>query len=300
MKIFIVGSINMDLVVTAPVMPKKGETVSGKGFMTNPGGKGANQAVAAAKLGGEAYMVGCVGAAFGDDLIGALHQYGVHTDYVRRAESVSSGIAMIVVSEGDNRIILDSGANATTDEALVDTAFADAAAGDFLICQLEIPLKTVAYALKKAKSSGMVTVLNPAPAIPLQGELFGFCDYLIPNQSEAEFYTGVYPTDRESAERCARIFSQMGVKNVVITLGENGSCLVGEGGYEKAEAVKVAAVDTTAAGDTYIGALVSQLSAGKNLKSAMQFASRAAAITVTRRGAQQAVPTRSEVECDDF
>ena len=164
MRIYIIGSLNMDLVIRAPRVPEAGETLSGEGFMTNPGGKGANQAVAVAKAGGEAHMVGCVGREFGKELSDALTQYGVHTDYVRAEENVSSGIAVIVVADGDNRIILDTGSNARADEALVDRALATAQAGDYLLLQLEIPLSTVGYALKRAKERGMITVLNPAPA----------------------------------------------------------------------------------------------------------------------------------------
>lgn len=296
MRIYIVGSLNMDLVIRAPRVPEAGETLSGEGFMTNPGGKGANQAVAVAKLGGEAYMVGCVGREFGRELTDALRGYGVHADYVRTETDISSGIAVIVVAERDNRIILDAGSNDRTDSALVDRAFADAQAGDYLLVQLEIGLSTVAYALKEAKKRGMVTVLNPAPAARLPQELYEFCDWFMPNQTEAEFYTGIYPSDEESVRRCAEKLGQLGVKNVLITLGTDGSAAVSGGEFRRTDAVPAEAVDTTAAGDTYVGAFVTRLSEGADIDTAMRFASTASALTVTRRGAQCAIPIREEVE----
>ena len=295
MRIFIVGSLNMDLVIRAPRVPEGGETISGEGFMTNPGGKGANQAVAVAKLGGEAYMVGCVGREFGGELLSSLKEYGVHADYVRREKDVSSGIAVIVVADGDNRIILDMGSNARTDAALVDEALASAREGDYLLVQLEIPLPTVEYALRAAKKKGMVTVLNPAPAASLTNEIYAHCDWFTPNQTEAQFYTGIYPSDEESIRRCAQKLTGLGVGNVLITLGTDGSASVSGGTFRRTDAVPACAVDTTAAGDTYVGAFVTRLAEGAEVDAAMRFASTASALTVTRRGAQCAIPVRAEV-----
>lgn len=296
MKIFVVGSVNMDLVVKAPYVPQSGETIRGDGFMSNAGGKGANQAVAAAKLGGDVYMVGAVGDAFGGELRDSLERYGVKTDYLERIEGVPSGIAVIVVVDGDNRIILDEGANGCADRKLVDRALELAAEGDYLIAQLEIETEVVQYALQRAKEKGMVTVLNPAPASALPEEIFRFCDWFIPNQTEAKFYTGVYPEDEESAKRCAGELARLGVRNVVVTMGEQGSVGIVDGVYRKADCVPVKAVDTTAAGDTYVGALAVTLSEGASVDEAMRFASKASAITVTRRGAQCAIPTREETD----
>lgn len=297
MRIYIVGSLNMDLVIRAPRVPEAGETLSGEGFMTNPGGKGANQAVAVAKLGAEAYMVGCVGREFGSELTDALKRYGVHADYVRTETDISSGIAVIVVAEGDNRIILDAGSNARTDGELIDRALAGARAGDYLLLQLEIGLHAVGHALKAAKAKGMVTVLNPAPAARLPQELYAFCDWFMPNQTEAEFYTGTYPSDEESIRRCAEKLQSLGIGNVLITLGTDGSACVSGGMFRRTDAVPAEAVDTTAAGDTYVGAFVTRLSEGADIDTAMRFASTASAVTVTRRGAQCAIPVRAEAEC---
>lgn len=296
MRIYIVGSLNMDLVIRAARMPQGGETILGEGFLSNPGGKGANQAVAVAKLGGEAYMVGCVGREFGADLLETLQKYGVHADHVRRETDLSSGIAVIIVADGDNRIILDTASNGRTDEALVDRAFADAKEGDYLLVQLEIGLPTVAYALKEAKKRGMITVLNPAPAAKLPQALYADCDWFVPNQTEAQFYTGIYPSDETSIRKCAEKLGKLGVKNVLITLGTDGSASVSKGVFRRVDPVPAAAVDTTAAGDTYVGAFVTRLSEGAEIETAMHFASTASALTVTRRGAQCAIPLRAEVE----
>lgn len=296
MKIFVAGSLNMDLTIKAPYVPQRGETLTGEGFFTTPGGKGANQAVASAKLGGEVYMVGCVGEAFGEELISSLEQAGVHTDFVERCGGVSSGIAVIVVVDGDNRIVLDKGANALLSEELVDRALETARAGDYLIVQLETNLSVVAYALKHAKEIGMVTVLNPAPAVPLESGMLQNCDYFIPNQTEAEKYTGIYPDSEKTVKQCAGALAEQGVKCTVITLGEVGSAGIQNGELINVAACKVRAVDTTGAGDTYVGALVTRLSEGAELKEAMAFASRASALAVTRRGAQTAIPSRGEVD----
>lgn len=296
MKVFVVGSVNMDLVIHAGRMPRGGETIHGAGFVTNPGGKGANQAVALAKMGADVSMVGGVGDAFGEELIRTLAGYGVNTDYVRRYPDVSSGIAVIVVADGDNRIILDSGANGKVDRALVDEAFRKAAPGDYLVVQLEIGMDTVRYAMARAKELGMVTVLNPAPAAELPADIFENCDFFMPNQTEAAYYTGIYPVDEQSARRCAAELGQKGVRNVVITMGEEGSAGIFGDRFVKISAARVKAVDTTAAGDTYVGAFVSALSEGAPMEQAMQFAGAAASISVTRSGAQRSIPYRVEVK----
>ena len=285
----------MDLVIKAPYAPENGETISGSGFMTNPGGKGANQATAVGKLGGNAYMVGCVGDAFGEQLKSTLNGYNVNTDFISEQKDVSSGIAVIVVVDGDNRIILDAGANGRVNEQIIDNALKSASAGDYLVCQLEIPQESVKYALSRAKEIGMITVLNPAPAAKLLPDMLSYCDYFIPNQSEAKFYTGIYPQDEVSATECANELKKQGVKNVVITMGTQGSVCLTKNEFIKVDSFKVEAIDTTAAGDTFVGALVTGLSEGMEIKRAMTFASKASSLTVTKRGAQQSIPYRKDV-----
>ena len=300
MKIFIVGSINMDLVINAPFMPENGMTITGSNFMTNPGGKGANQAVAVSKLGGNSYMVGAVGEAFGSELKKTLNGYGVNTDFVKECDGLSSGIAVIVVVDGDNRIILDSGANNMVDNELIDKAFENASEGDYLICQLEIPQEAVRYALKRAKELKMTTLLNPAPAAKLIDGILENVDIFNTNQSETEFYTGIYPEDENTQMEAARKLEKMGVSTVLITLGKQGSCAIKNNQYYKVNAHKVNAIDTTAAGDTYVGAFVAKLGEGMSLPDAMDYASKASAITVTKKGAQQAIPYRDELEKFEF
>lgn len=295
-KIFIIGSINMDLVIESPYMPENGETITGSNFMENPGGKGANQAVAVSKLGGASYMVGKVGKAFGRELVETLKSYGVNTDYVKEEGSVSSGIAVIVVVDHDNRIILDKGSNALVDKELIDNALKDASKGDYVVCQLEIPQESVKYAFEVAKSKGLTTILNPAPAKELIDGILENTDYFIPNQTETELYTGILPDTIDKAKEACIKLTELGVKNAVITLGTKGSIAYSNGEFVFANAYKVDAIDTTAAGDTYIGALTAKLSEGSSLKSSMDYASKASSITVTRRGAQKSIPYKNEVK----
>ncbi|MBO5046313.1 MAG: ribokinase [Clostridia bacterium] len=296
MKVFIVGSLNMDLVIRAPFVPEQGMTIHGEGFMSNPGGKGANQAVAVSKLGASAYMVGAVGKEFGEELASTLRGYGVNCDFLAKYDDVSSGIAVIVVTDGDNRIILEKGANARLSKEQVDKALEQAEAGDYLVAQLETDLDVVTYALNRAKEKGMTTVLNPAPAQALQAELLSACDYFMPNQTEAEFYTGIYPSDEKSARECAKKLGTFGVRNIVVTMGSKGAAYVCDGKYGEVEAVSANAIDTTAAGDTFVGGFVTALSEGKSVEKAIAFANKAASVTVTRRGAQQSIPYRKEIE----
>jgi len=286
----------MDLIINTDVMPEAGMTVTGYGFMTNPGGKGANQAVAVSKCGGKARMVGAVGNAFGVQLTDTLNGYGVDTSNVYRFDEVSSGIAVITVNGGENRIILDRGANALVSVEMAEKALADAECGDWLIVQLEIPVETVMDALRIARGKKMHTVLNPAPACALPDEIWQLADYFIPNQTETCFYTGIYPDTTEKAQQAAAILLEKGVGQVIITMGSQGALAVSTNQTVAAQACRVEAIDTTAAGDTFVGALVTGLSEGTDIREAMTFANKAAAITVTKRGAQQAIPTRKEIE----
>ena len=295
-KIFVVGSLNMDLTIATKVLPARGMTVEGSGFLSTPGGKGANQAVASAKLGAKTYMVGAVGSAFGDELVSSLRASGADTRFIMREEGVSSGIAVIIVEQGDNRIILDKGANARVNAALVERALSEAERGDILIVQLEINADTVAYALRLAKEKGMTTVLNPAPAAEIDESAFENADYFMPNQTETQFYTGIYPDTLDSARAAADILLKKGVKNVIITLGAEGSFFASKGDEYSVKALPVKVVDTTAAGDTFVGAFAVKLSEGAGAREAMQFANAASAAAVTKRGAQISIPTRKEAE----
>jgi len=290
-KIFVFGSLNMDLVITAPYMPVSGETLTGSGFMTAGGGKGANQAAAIGKLGGAVKMCGSVGAdAFGDALIASLSGAGVDVSCIQRVD-VSTGVAVIVIVDGDNRIILDKGANGVVTTAEIDAFLQDAQAGDIFLTQLESPYGVVEYALRKAKSMGLYTVLNPAPAKTDAVRMLDAVDMLTPNESETKIFAG-----EDDVEEAIRKVRALGVKDLIVTLGAKGCRYIGTDTDKTYPCFRVNAIDTTAAGDTFTGAVVTELSRGRTVAEAIPFATAASAIAVTRRGAQTSIPTRAEVE----
>ena len=294
--IFVLGSINMDIVARVPYVPKQGETMSADKFYVNQGGKGANQAVAIAKMGGQVKMIGKVGNdAFGQELKETLSSYGVDVTNVSQS-NLTSGLAMIIVYENDNRIILDAGANFDIKESDVDEGLKDAKAGDILIMQLEVPLNIVEYASVKAKEKGMITILNPAPAKPLSDLTLSNTDILAPNESEAEILSGVNPTGDVELALSAKALYKKGVKKLLVTLGSRGSAVIEGQTITYVPARKVKAVDTTSAGDTFVGATALMLSQGKGLLESAQFATYASAITVQREGAAQSIPTLDEVQ----
>lgn len=282
--IYVVGSINTDLVINTPYIPKAGETLTGSGFFTAHGGKGANQAVAAARLGGKVKMCGCVGNDdFGMSAINALQVEGIDVENVRKIDGVPTGTAVIIVENGDNRIILDKGANGSLTESDIDKALATAQAGDIYVTQLENPIEIIGYGLKKAKEKGMFVVLNPAPANTEIEPYLGYCDLLTPNETELALLGG-----RE------KILKR--VKTLLVTLGGEGFEITTADAVWKYPCMKVKVVDTTAAGDTLCGGLVAMLAEEKTLEQAAQFGSKAASIACTRKGAQPSIPKRNEVE----
>lgn len=283
-RIFIVGSLNYDLVINAPYMPVGGETLKGSDFMTNCGGKGANQAYACGKLGGDAYMCGCVGDDdFGLRLIDSLKGAGVNTDFVTKIEKTSTGVAVIVVTEGENRIIIDSGANGFLEKKHIDKMLKIAREGDIYLTQLENPTDIIGYGLKKAKEKGLLTILNPAPASKDIIKYLSYVDIITPNETELEILGGK-----------ASLFNE-GIKTIITTLGASGYEIATRDNFKIYPCITVKAVDTTAAGDTASGGLCVGLSQGKDIESAMAFGSKAASIACTRRGAQQSVPSKDEV-----
>ena len=283
-KIFVVGSLNSDLVIHAPYMPVGGETLMGSDFATNNGGKGANQACACAKLGGEIYMCGCVGNdAFGQGLIDSLSKDGVHTDFIRKVDNIPTGVAVIVVTEGENRIILDSGANAHLTENDIDKMLEIASEGDIFLTQLENPIDVIGYGLNRAKEKGLFVVLNPAPANVGIKEYLQHVDLITPNETELEILGGINE------------LSSYGIKTIITTLGSKGYEICEGGKGTTYPCIKVNVVDTTAAGDTASGGLCAMLSKGETIESAMAFGSKAASIACSRHGAQKSVPTLDEV-----
>ena len=283
-KIFVVGSLNSDLVIHAPYMPVGGETLMGSDFETNNGGKGANQACACARLGGEVYMCGCVGNdAFGKGLIDSLSRDGVHTDFIRKIDKTPTGVAVIVVTKGENRIILDSGANGLLTENDIDKMLEFASCGDIYLTQLENPISGVGYGLKKAKEKGLLVVLNPAPANAKIKEYLSYVDIIVPNETELEILGGI-------TGLCG-----YGIKTIITTLGSKGYEIYKDGKATRYPCIDIKAVDTTAAGDTACGGLCVGLSMDNSLEDAIAFGSKAASIACTRNGAQKSVPTRDEV-----
>lgn len=289
--ILIIGSINIDLVINTDILPKLGETVHGKNFMTSYGGKGANQAVAVAKLYGEADMIGAVGCdEFGKLLKANLEANHVLTNGVKIADT-NSGVAVITVCGGDNHIILDGGANDEVSPAWIDANLDLIKNADIVIFQLEIPMDTIIYAAKKAKEYGCKVLLNPAPAAKLPEELLSFTDIIIPNEHEAAIITG-YTNEEEAL----KALWNDGNRTVIITLGEKG-CLYNDGTTIKTQkAFSVKAVDSTAAGDSFIGGYCSMIAEGKAMDEAVRFATAVSAITVSRPGASASIPTRKEAE----
>ncbi len=294
MKIVVIGSINTDLVITTDRMPKIGETISGSGFSVNCGGKGANQAVAAAKLGGNVSFIGAVGNdANGEISLNNLTKNNIDVSCVDAVER-NTGVAVITVCNGDNSIILDSGANDMVTKEVIDKNINLIKSADIVVMQLEIPLETVTYAAKTAHESGVKVVLNPSPVKEIPTELLENTDVLVLNETEAHFLTGVYPNTWETQKKCMDILKKTGVKQVIITLGGDGSVYNDGDKIIHCNAVKTNVVDTTAAGDTFIGALC--MNFDKPISYAVNYATVASSITVSRHGASESIPTKVEVD----
>jgi len=287
-KVLVIGSINMDLVTQTNIVPKVGETVLGTSFFTIPGGKGANQAVAATRLGGDVTMLGCVGDdAFGQELKQNLSKQGVTTNYIKTVQNTSSGIASITLSEGDNSIIVVPGANHKLTPDMVRENEEIIADADIILLQLEIPLESVKVAIELASKHNVPVVLNPAPIQSLPKELLLQATYITPNEHEQESLLLKGELTEEETEQVKQ--------KCIVTQGSQGVLI-----YQKKEEIipgyKVKAVDSTGAGDTFNGALAVSLSNGNTLKEACQFANAAAALSVTKLGAQSGMPSLEEVE----
>lgn len=297
-KIVVIGSCNTDMVIKSDRLPVPGETILGGTFMMNPGGKGANQAVAAARLGGQVTFISKTGNdLFGRQSIELYENEGINTDYIFSDAEHPSGVALISVDmNGENCIVVASGANATLSSKDIDKARTAVERADILLMQLEIPLDTVEYAAKLAYGKGIKVVLNPAPACYLPDSLLKCLYMIIPNKTEAEMLSGVKVADWDSAKQAADIISSKGVSIVLITLGSLGALIKEGDQYYTVEATKVNAVDTTAAGDTFCGAVCVALSEGRSVCEAVKWANRASGITVTRMGAQSSIPYRRELE----
>jgi ribokinase len=301
-KIIVAGSMNMDMVVKTSHIPQPGETVLGGTFFMNPGGKGANQAIAVARLGAEVAFIGKIG----DDIFGRqssqlFEDEGVDITGLVADEDQPSGIALITVDEkGENSIVVAPGANARLYPEDVERSFENYPDAQILLVQLEIPLNTVQFAAELAKKQGVKVILNPAPANKSVPDFYKLIDIITPNVTEAEMLTGVKITDSDSALVAAKKLRSFGVPTVIITLGSSGAILLDGEEFHHIDAPKVTAVDTTAAGDVFNGALAVAISEGKPLPEATAFACKAASIAVTKLGAQASIPYRNEVVLNTF
>ena len=298
-RICVVGSLNMDLVIRSPHIPQPGETILGSDFQTFPGGKGANQAVAAARLGAHVSMVGRLGQdSFADVLLENLGASGVDTTYITTDPGAASGVALIVVDDrGENSIVVASGANIEVDAGQVEAAGDRIASADVLVLQLEIPLPAVIRSAEIAREHAVTVVLNPAPARELPDELFGLVDVLVPNETEIALLSGQAAATQAELIRAARSLLDRGVASVVITLGSRGALLANQANRgEIIPGFKVDPIDTTAAGDAFVAGLAVHLGGGSPLPEAIRWGNAAGALATMRLGAQTSAPSRSEVE----
>lgn len=296
-KIVVIGSMNTDMVINSERLPLPGETVVGGKFMMNSGGKGANQAVAAARLGSDVYFI----AKSGNDLFGrrAIEQFredNINTDYMCSDSDLPSGVALVLVDEnGENSILVAPGANASLSPSDIDAAEGLIADSKIVLMQLETPVETIEHAARMAHRYGNTVILNPAPACPLSDELLSNIDILIPNETEAALLSGIEINSIEDARTAAIEIARRGIRTVIITLGSKGAFIKDGDEFHLVNARKVKVVDTTAAGDTFCGALAVALTEDRGIVEAVEFASRCAAVTVSRPGAQMSIPCRSEI-----
>ena len=296
-RILVIGSSNTDMVIKTIKLPAPGETILGGTFLMNPGGKGANQAVSAARLGGRITFVTKRGNdLFGNQTIGLLMREGIDTQYVVKDPELPSGVALITVdSNGENNIVVAPGSNGNLLIEDVPEKLFNSARYEILLLQLEIPLKTVEYCASMASGNNIKVILNPAPAQPLSESLFRYTWLITPNETEAEILTGIKVIDDSTAAEAAAYLQHSGVRNVIITMGVSGAYVKSESFTGMVPGFEVNTVDTTAAGDVFNGARAVALSEGKDLKEATLFANKAASISVTRLGAQASAPYRNEI-----
>lgn len=294
--ILVIGSINVDYVIHTPRLPKLGETLTGSDFAMNFGGKGANQAVALAKTGCNVKMLGAVGTDLSGELaINHLRSFGIDCADVMRVEA-PTGAAVITVCGGDNHILLDIGANAFVTPREIEARKALFDWADIVVMQFEIPMESVLFAAQMTKKHQKLFVLNPAPVKEADPEIYRLTDLIIPNEFETQLITGIYPEDGESTERALAALCDLGCKGALITLGKRGCAYTEDGAVRYQGIYEVKVVDTTAAGDSFIGGLCKSICEQKNMAEAVRYASAVSALTVSRHGAGASIPTALEVE----
>ena len=295
--ILVIGSSNTDMTIKSPRLPAPGETILGGTFVMGPGGKGANQAVAASRLGGDVTFICKVGRdMFGENAVKGYQKEGIDTSHTLYSDQASGTALILVDDSGENCIAVAPGANGDLSPADIDSVADVIKKADYLILQLEIPVESVLRAAKIAHEAGVYVILNPAPACKLPEEIFKYISLITPNQTESALMTGIEVKDEASRTKAIESFHKMGVKDVIVTLGSKGS-LVCQGNEQiMVEALKVKAVDATAAGDTFCGAVCVALSEGKTLEEAARFATKASALTVQKMGAQSSIPYITDIK----
>lgn len=297
-KVVVVGSYNTDLTIKTNRIPFPGETIIGGVFSEGGGGKGANQAVAAARAGAKVTFIARVGNdVLGKEGIQKLADEKINTKFIFQDDDVSTGVAFIVVDkQGENSIVVASGANAKLSHADIRTAKEEIISADVLLVQLESPIETIREAIKMAHENGTTVILNPAPAQPLEGDLLSEIDIITPNKVEAEMITGIRANDEEGLKSIVKKFFEYGIKNVLVTLGSRGIFSGCSNGMKLIKAYDVNSIDSTGAGDIFSGSLAAFLSEGMSMEKALNLASASASISVTRLGAQSSAPNRMEIE----
>lgn len=296
--IVVIGSSNVDMIIRGDRIPKPGETIIGGKFYKAAGGKGANQAVAAARAGGRVTFLSRVGNdVFGQEAIQGYRNDKINVNYVKVDQAESTGIALILVdSKGENCISVASGANMKLDKSDIKDATVELDNADVVLMQLETPIDTIEYIIKFLKNKQVKTILNPAPALKISDDLLAHLTIITPNETEVELLTGVTVNDEKDALKASKILLDKGVKNVIITMGKKGAFLHSELGSILIPSFEVNALDTTAAGDTFNGAFAVAVAEGKALEDAVKYANAAAAISVTKMGAQPSIPLKNEID----
>jgi ribokinase len=297
-KLCVIGSINMDIVAIADKLPNLGETVIGNEFMTCPGGKGANQAVAASRLCADVRMVGKVGDdMYGSQYIDILSKNGVKHDSVFIEKETSTGIAVIEVDKnGQNHIIIISGANGKVDTAFIENQKEKILEGDIFLFQLEIPLDAVIYAMRLVKEKRGIVILDPAPARELPEQIYKYIDFITPNETEIETLTGIKISNEKDLKEAAQYLLSKGIKNIIAKAGKKGAYIINDLNFKHIPTFDVKAVDTTAAGDSFNAGFAFALSQGKSIEECVRFANAVGALSTTAKGAQSAMPTLKQVK----
>lgn len=296
--IAVIGSLNIDLVVQTSRVPKAGETLSGESFNVIPGGKGANQAVAASRAGGNVFMFGCVGEdTFGPKMISELQKAGVNTQFIEAVPGVSTGTATILVEQsGENRIVIVPAANAYVTTEWIDDRWDDISKSSLILLQHEIPIKTVFHIISRAAEDSIPIVLNPAPIYPIPEEYLKQISVLIVNEIECASLIGFSINNHRKAKDAAEILHRKGIDSVIVTMGSGGALILNADNNFHQPAFQVDVVDTTAAGDTFVGAFAASIIQEKSTQEAMRFSSASAALAVTKLGAQTSIPNAEEVD----